>query len=126
MRRSSLAIPLAAVLGALLLAACPRSKPASPPPPSDGEPGGGSGTAGATARPDGAPCLIARDCASGVCEGEGCTAARPGTCAPASRGCTKDLREYCGCDGVTFRSSGSCPGARFAIRGECPAAGAAP
>ena len=36
------------------------------------------------------------------------------------RKCTLDLRPYCGCDGVTFRTSGSCPGQRFSARAECP------
>jgi len=71
-------------------------------------------------RADGEPCLDASECASGICEGEGCDAATPGRCAPASRACTRDLRAYCGCDGTTFRTSGSCPGRRFASRGECP------
>ncbi|HUS66767.1 MAG TPA: hypothetical protein VMZ28_19655, partial [Kofleriaceae bacterium] len=70
---------------------------------------------------DGAACTAAADCASGICEGEGC-APNGGVCASKSRACTRDLRAYCGCDGVTFRSSGSCPGGRFSARGECPAA----
>jgi hypothetical protein len=64
--------------------------------------------------------LISSDCESGVCEGQGCSDATPGKCAPRSRGCTRDLREYCGCDGKTFRSSGSCPGARFSAKSACP------
>ena len=63
--------------------------------------------------------------ASGMCEGQGCGAGAPGRCAAARRACTKDLRPYCGCDGKTFRSSGSCPGRRFAHPGAC-AAGAGP
>ena len=70
-------------------------------------------------RPDGAACLAATDCASGVCEGQGCGVSSPGTCAPARRACTKDLRPYCGCDGKTFRTSGSCPGRRYQAKGEC-------
>lgn len=71
-------------------------------------------------RPEGSACLAATDCQSGVCEGQGCGDDRPGTCAPAKRGCTKDLRAYCGCDGKTFRGSGSCPGRRYSTKGECP------
>ena len=71
-------------------------------------------------RPEGSACLAGTDCASGVCEGQGCGDDAPGTCAPAKRGCTKDLRSYCGCDGKTFRGSGSCPGRRYSTRGECP------
>ncbi len=69
---------------------------------------------------DGAACLADGDCASGVCEGQGCGPDEPGVCAPKSRACTKDLRPYCGCDGQTFRTSGSCPGRRYAAKGECP------
>lgn len=69
-------------------------------------------------KPDGAPCMLAAECASGVCEGEGCEHA--GVCVAASRPCTKDLRQYCGCDGTTFSASGSCPGQRFASRSACP------
>lgn len=68
---------------------------------------------------DGEKCLQSSDCKSGICEGEGCSADRPGVCASAQRGCTRDLRPYCGCDGATFRTSGSCPGIRFAHKGEC-------
>ena len=71
-------------------------------------------------RPEGSACLTGTDCQSGVCEGQGCGDDTPGTCAPARRGCTKDLRSYCGCDGKTFRSSGSCPGRRYSTKGECP------
>ncbi|HSK03730.1 MAG TPA: hypothetical protein VK932_20900 [Kofleriaceae bacterium] len=92
-------------------------QPSTPPAPEGGEPGA-EPVAG---RPDGAACLISSECASGVCEGEGCTDDRPGTCAPRSRACTKDLRQYCGCDGKTFGASGSCPGRRFAARGRCGA-----
>jgi len=68
---------------------------------------------------DGAACLQASDCASGTCEGVGCGASAPGTCAPRARPCTRDLRAYCGCDGATFRTSGSCPGQRYAHAGAC-------
>lgn len=71
------------------------------------------------ARADGSACLESSDCASGICEGEGCGDDTPGVCAPAGRACTRDLRPYCGCDGETFRTSGSCPGKRFAFRGMC-------
>jgi hypothetical protein len=68
-----------------------------------------------------APCTFAIQCASGVCEGLGCTAEAPGHCAPDRRACTRDRRAYCGCDGKTFFSSSSCPGDRYASTGECPA-----
>ena len=67
-------------------------------------------------------CTDDSDCDGGVCEGEGCGPGE-GTCQPKDRMCTRDLQPYCGCDGQTFRSSGSCPGGRFAHRGECEAAG---
>jgi hypothetical protein len=70
-------------------------------------------------KPDGAACLGSDECTSGVCEGEGCGDAQPGKCMPRARGCTRDLRTYCGCDGKTFRASGSCPGRRFASRDKC-------
>ena len=63
-------------------------------------------------------CTDDSDCDGGICEGEGCGPGE-GTCVPRDRMCTRDLRPYCGCDGQTFRSSGSCPGKRFAHRGEC-------
>ncbi len=90
-------------------------RPLKPSPPPEPE----GGAAAEPGRPDGAACLISTECASGVCEGEGCTEDRPGTCAPGSRACTRDLRQYCGCDGKTFGASGSCPGRRFAARGRC-------
>jgi hypothetical protein len=67
---------------------------------------------------DGAACDRPEDCQSGVCEGEGCGAGQ-GRCAAANRACTRDLVPYCGCDGLTFRTSSGCPGKRFARRGEC-------
>lgn len=71
-----------------------------------------------TGAPDGAACDQGDDCESGVCEGEGCESGT-GTCMPRTRRCTRDLRAYCGCDGETFRASGSCPGRRYAQRGPC-------
>lgn len=101
-----------------------QDRPNTPPSPPPEELGtaavAGSGAAAATSRADGAACLAASECASGVCEGQGCDAATPGTCAPRSRACTRDLRAYCGCDGKTFHTSGSCPGQRFSSKGECP------
>ncbi|MGE0545749.1 MAG: hypothetical protein AB7O24_28420 [Kofleriaceae bacterium] len=91
-----------------------------PPTPIGPEAQRGAGAA-ATKQADGAACMVGTECASGVCEGEGCGEAQPGKCMPADRACTKDLREYCGCDGKTFRSSGSCPGQRFRARADCKA-----
>lgn len=91
----------------------------------DGEGGGDNAPPveqAATDRPDGASCLAASECASGICEGEGCGDDQPGTCQPSSRMCTRDLRQYCGCDGETFGASGSCPGRRFATRAPCDGA----
>jgi hypothetical protein len=92
-------------------------KPSRPPAPEGGEPAAEP----VPGRPVGAACLISSECESGVCEGEGCTDDRPGTCVARSRACTRDLRQYCGCDGKTFGASGSCPGRRFAARGPCGA-----
>jgi hypothetical protein len=108
------------VLGlALGLSSCKGSAPvqdadaggAAPAPASDDatEPAAASG------------CSDDSDCDGGVCEGEGCGPGE-GVCQPRDRMCTRDLQPYCGCDGQTFRNSGSCPGARFAHRGECEAA----
>jgi hypothetical protein len=76
-------------------------------------------TQGPPGRPDGAQCSAGGDCLSGTCEGQGCGDAPTGTCAPAHRACTKDRRDYCGCDGQTFSGSGTCPGQRFAHKGAC-------
>jgi hypothetical protein len=95
-------------------------KPLRPSPPPEPE-GGPAAELPAGGKPDGAACLAGPECASGICEGEGCTEERPGACAPRSRACTKDLRQYCGCDGKTFGASGTCPGRRFAARARCGA-----
>jgi hypothetical protein len=68
---------------------------------------------------DGEPCLRADQCASGICEGGGCTDDAPGSCVPKDRMCTRDARSYCGCDGKTFVGSGSCPGQRYQAREAC-------
>jgi hypothetical protein len=68
---------------------------------------------------DGASCNSGKECASGVCEGEGCGEIK-GVCKPQNRICTQDIVEYCGCDGKTFGSSGTCPRQRYASRGACP------
>lgn len=81
--------------------------PPSTPPPPEGK------------KADGMACLIGDECESGVCEGEGCGESQPGRCMPRARGCTRDLRTYCGCDGKTFQASGSCPGRRFSARAAC-------
>ncbi len=70
-------------------------------------------------KPDGSACLLATECSSGVCEGLGCANDQPGACAPKNPRCTRDLRPYCGCDGKTFRTSGSCPGRRYSAKAEC-------
>ena len=82
------------------------------------KPGGGTAALGA-------PCTAAADCAPGtVCAGpEGCGASW--TC-QKQRPCTRDLAAFCGCDGATFRGSGSCPAQRYAHRGACKDAGAKP
>ncbi len=73
----------------------------------------------AVVKKDGASCAEAEECESGVCEGLGCTANAPGTCAPEKRACTRDRRPYCGCDGETFWTSSSCVGRRYARAGTC-------
>jgi hypothetical protein len=68
---------------------------------------------------DGAVCFDSSECGSGMCEGLGCGTAEPGRCAAMDRMCSKDLQRYCGCDGVTFRSSGTCPARRYQNKGSC-------
>ena len=68
---------------------------------------------------DGAACFLGDECSSGICEGQGCGETTPGKCMPRARGCTRDLRTYCGCDGKTFQASGSCPGQRYSMREKC-------
>lgn len=69
-------------------------------------------------RADGAPCSDGSQCRSGICEGMGC-GPDEARCAPKERACTKDLVPYCGCDGMTFRSSSTCPGRPYRYRGAC-------
>ncbi|MGE0867379.1 MAG: hypothetical protein AB7P03_02370 [Kofleriaceae bacterium] len=95
-----------------------EDRSAMPPTPIGPEARSGSGAA---KKADGASCAGSAECASGVCEGEGCDERRLGRCMPRDRACTKDLREYCGCDGITFRASGSCPGQRFRAPRDCKA-----
>jgi hypothetical protein len=73
----------------------------------------------AAPRADNQPCASDDQCASGVCEGQGCGDDETGLCVPTGRMCTADVREYCGCNGTTFTASGSCPGRRYAHRGAC-------
>ena len=68
---------------------------------------------------DGGACLQASDCASGICEGQGCTADAPGTCVPEMRRCTRDRRPFCGCDGETLWGSSTCVNARYERPGLC-------
>lgn len=80
---------------------------------------------GGSTTPPTTTCLGDADCTDGgVCEGLGCGDDQPGTCVSKARMCTRDSRPYCGCDGQTFRASGSCPGRRYAAAGEC--SGSAP
>lgn len=69
--------------------------------------------------PSGPLCDSNADCSDGqLCEGVGCEPGQ-GRCVDGDRICTRDLAQYCGCDGQLFEASGSCPGARFAYRGPC-------
>jgi len=67
---------------------------------------------------DGGACTVGGDCSSGICEGMGC-GDNKGVCAAKGRACTRDFRQYCGCDGKTFGGSGSCPGRRYSARAPC-------
>jgi hypothetical protein len=69
--------------------------------------------------PDGPLCDSDADCGTGmVCEGVGCDPGQ-GRCVARDRICTRDLAQYCGCDGQLFETSGSCAGRRYAYRGPC-------
>jgi hypothetical protein len=125
MRRPSLVLVLLALGAVAGLAACPgpvEVRDHRKPPAAGGDPAGGGGVTvpadSAQNRADGAACDDGAQCASGVCEGEGCD--HQGTCMPKERACTRDFVAYCGCDGQVFRGSGTCPGQRFAHRGSCP------
>ena len=100
-----------------VLTGCPPTGAPTPIPPG---PGPGSGYQ--SGAPLGGACDDGSDCASGLCEGQGCGAAG-GHCADPARVCTADVVAYCGCDGVTFDGSSSCPGRRYASTGACAAAG---
>jgi hypothetical protein len=89
---------------------------------------------GAIARPpitaegtvaEGGACTTSTNCSDGLfCLGhEGCDT--PATCVPR-RPCTLDLRAYCGCNGETFRGSGTCPPRNFVSRGACVSDGPVP
>ncbi|PRP97542.1 hypothetical protein ENSA5_33390 [Enhygromyxa salina] len=127
---------------ALTVSACPNTA-STPQPPDDGHEASPAGEAGdaedgasdgggedgdgdgdgaqptGPVLPNGALCDTDSDCAEGqLCEGAGCEPGQ-GRCVDSERMCTRDLAEYCGCDGQVFRGSGSCPGARYAYRGPC-------
>ncbi|MBA3395816.1 MAG: hypothetical protein H0T89_24440 [Deltaproteobacteria bacterium] len=93
--------------------------PPLPPPPETGGAGPTASTPTGAGNADGAACLDSSECASGTCEGLGCSAEQPGKCMPRMRACTRDLRTYCGCDGKTFQASGSCPLRRYSAKSEC-------
>ncbi len=118
MRVRVIFIAAAAIAVTAGVAACPPSGAPRPFTPSPTPTTGWDHGAPTVKLPDGGRCTTATDCVSGMCEGEGC-GAESGTCVSAQRACTKDLREYCGCEGVTFQASGSCPSQRFAHTGAC-------
>lgn len=89
----------------------------------DGQPGGEDGEDDGhlpgPKLPDGPLCDSDADCgADMICEGVGCEPGE-GRCVARDRICTRDLAQYCGCDGQLFETSGSCPGRRYAYRGPC-------
>jgi hypothetical protein len=102
------------------------------PPPPDHHPvvgtssgtGSGTGSVGVSGASNGAACTASTECASGLCEGQGCGAGQ-GRCVARDRSCTFDIQAYCGCDGTTFDASGSCPERRYQHRGACKASGSA-
>jgi hypothetical protein len=85
----------------------------------DGDGGGSESTPPGPRLPDGQLCDTSADCPEGqICEGPGC-GPQQGRCVVSGRICTRDLAQYCGCEGATFTGSGTCPGARYAYRGPC-------
>ncbi|MCB9715816.1 MAG: hypothetical protein H6712_18255 [Myxococcales bacterium] len=132
--------PIAVLLAVTAIVACPRPQDGGTdgPPADDGpsvpggalDPGGPVGAnegGGDDGSPPAGGCLSDADCGDGrVCEGLGCTDDQPGTCAPSERMCTRDSQAYCGCDGQTFRASGSCPGRRYAAKAPCEGASPSP
>jgi hypothetical protein len=65
----------------------------------------------------GQQCTSSDDCPGAMCRGEeGCGTAW--TCQPDIP-CTRDLVQYCACDGTTFEASGHCPGRPFRHVGPC-------
>jgi hypothetical protein len=93
--------------------------PSDPDPSEPSEPSDGATPKPGPPLPDGPLCDTNADCAQGmICEGVGC-GPKAGRCVSDERMCTRDLAQYCGCDGQTFQGSGSCPGARYAYRGPC-------
>lgn len=95
----------------------PDSPPSEAPEPNDET--GDEGELPGPSLPDGPLCDSNADCGEGmVCEGVGC-GPNEGRCVGQDRMCTRDLAQYCGCDGQLFQSSGSCPGARYAYTGPC-------
>ena len=126
---------------ALSLAACPAAPPQQVPPSeaSSYRPGGRERRPAAAAEsdqqtppsadvrvPDGEACYGPGECASGVCEGEGCGVDQPGKCVAASRACSASEQVFCSCAGQTFRAPGDCPAQRFSRRGACAASTRAP
>lgn len=90
-----------------LLAVLATSSCSNPPPPENPK----------TPR-QGASCTTTGDCAHGeTCVGpKGCDAAW--TCKRDIQ-CTLDSREFCGCDGTTFRSGSNCPVRPYLHQGPC-------
>ena len=128
--------PIAALLALTALVACPKPSDGDVTTPPAGDSAGDEPTVpGGAIDPDEPPaaedggddgsvaeggCLSDADCPDGhVCEGQGCADDQPGTCAAPDRMCTRDSQPYCGCDGQSFRASGSCPGQRYASKGAC-------
>jgi hypothetical protein len=83
--------------------------------PGGGSAGGSTSSGGGTTLPG--ECKANAPCDSGVCAGDSC--AEAWSCVPSPGGCTKDLVEYCGCDGVTFMDSGTCPTRPYSNQGPC-------
>ena len=121
---------LAAAMGYLFLMSCNGSQPAPVPPEASAAPvasvpgttipvtTSSAAEPSSDLRKDGASCSSSEECASGICQGQGC-GADEGACASQTMRCKRDRQAFCGCDNETFHASSNCPMKRYASTGPC-------